>query len=445
MVERSSNILKHIGITALIRPVSMLLSFVQIRFMVAYLGDEKYGIWATLLSIMSWISSCDMGIGNGLRNRLGEAFAVGNKEKAREYIATSYFIIFIVSLILFVSAFFVSLFLDWQKVFNSISLSKDGYVLLICSNLFFVCINFVTAICNQIFYAHQEAAKVGFNQLTSQMLFLPILILLMKTTEGNLFLLSIFYGGTVFFSNIFWTAIFFCKQKDFCCGWRHLKKERVNDVMGLGGRFFIMQLSSIIIFTTDNLLITQLFGPAEVTVYDVVYKLFSLISIGHNIILLPLWSGFTDAYVKSDIKWIRKTLKKLIYFQFIIILGCIFFAILSPWVIKLWIGKQFLIPQYLILFMAIYMIISTWNGIFSSFLNGIGEITLSMIICIIQGVINIPLSIYLAKFFGISGIILGTVFTLLISSVAMSLQTFFILARKEKNNELEENIFYSQR
>ena len=84
--------------------------------------------------------------------------------------------------------------------------------------------------------------------------------------------------------------------------------------MGLGGRFFIMQLSSIIIFTTDNLLITQLFGPAEVTVYDVVYKLFSLISIGHNIILLPLWSGFTDAYVKSDIKWIRKTLKKLIYF-----------------------------------------------------------------------------------------------------------------------------------
>ena len=78
-------------------------------------------------------------------------------------------------------------------------------------------------------------------------------------------------------------------------------------------------------------------------------------------------------------------------------------------------------------------------------MNGIGEITLSMIICIIQGVINIPLSIYLAKFFGISGIILGTVFTLLISSVAMSLQTFFILARKEKNNELEENIFYSQR
>ena len=86
--------------------------------------------------------------------------------------------------------------------------------------------------------------------------------------------------------------------------------------------------------------------------------------------------------------------------------------------------------------MTIYMIISTWNGIFSSFLNGVGEVTLSMIICIIQGIINIPLSIWLAKYFGISGIILGTVFTLLISAITSSMQTFFII-KKEKKNEIE--------
>ena len=285
MSKRSSNILKHIGITALTRPISMLLLFIQIRFMVAYLGDEKYGIWATLLSIMSWISSCDMGVGNGLRNKLGEAFAVGNKEKAKEYIATSYFIIFVVSLILFICGFFASIFLDWQKVFNSTILDRESYIILIGLNLFFVCINFITAICNQIFYAHQEASKVGFNQLTSQILFLPILVFLMKTTDSNLFLLSLFYGATVFISNIFWTMTFFYKQKDFRCSLRHIKKERVNDVMGLGVCFFVMQLSSIVIFTTDNLLITQLFGPADVTPYDIVYKLFSIFTVVRGVIL----------------------------------------------------------------------------------------------------------------------------------------------------------------
>lgn len=437
MSERSNNILKHIGITALTRPLSMFLSFIQIRFMVTYLGNEKYGIWATLLSIMSWISCCDMGIGNGLRNKLGEAFSSGNKESAKEYIATSYFVIFIISLSLFMIGFTISLFLDWQKIFNSLVFNKIDYVFIICLNLFFVCMNFISAICNQIFYAHQDAAKVSFNQLTSQILFLPLLILLMRKNDSNLILLSISYGGTIFISNICWTMAFFCKQKDFRCGLRYIKRKRISDVMGLGGRFFVMQISSIVIFTTDNLLISQLFGPSEVTAYDVVYKLFSLISIGHNIILLPLWSGFTDAYVKFDIKWIIKTLKRLIFFQFIVIFGCILFAVLSQWIIKLWIGKEILIPKHLILFMAVYMMINTWNGIFSTFLNGIGEINLSMFICIIQGIINIPLSIYLAKYFGISGIILGTIFTLLISAVASSLQTFFILIRKEKLNEIK--------
>ena len=123
----------------------------------------------------------------------------------------------------------------------------------------------------------------------------------MFSEAPNLFLLSLFYGATLLISNIFWTMTFFYKQKDFRCSLRHIKKERVNDVMGLGVCFFVMQLSSIVIFTTDNLLITQLFGPADVTPYDIVYKLFSLVSIGHNIILLPLWSGFTEAYVKLDI------------------------------------------------------------------------------------------------------------------------------------------------
>lgn len=431
MSKRSSNILKHIGITALTRPISMLLLFIQIRFMVAYLGDEKYGIWATLLSIMSWISSCDMGVGNGLRNKLGEAFAVGNKEKAKEYIATSYFIIFIVSLILFLCGFIASLFLDWQKIFNSSVLNRKSYIAVICLNLFFVCINFITAICNQIFYAHQEASKVGFNQLTSQILFLPILVFLMKTTDSNLFLLSLFYGATVFISNIFWTMTFFCKQKDFRCSLRHIKKERVNDVMGLGVCFFIMQLSSIVIFTTDNLLITQLFGPADVTPYDIVYKLFSIFTVVRGVILAPIWGGFTDAYVQKDFVWIKKTLGKLLILEVVLIFCVFIFILLVPGIVKIWIGHELRISKLLIISLGINIIISSWNDIFATFLNGIGAIKLSMSVCIVQGVLNIPLSIYLTKFFGISGIVLGTVFTLLISSFTSSLQTFFILMRKE--------------
>ena len=53
-----------------IKPISMVLSLLYTPALLAYLGDEKYGVWATILSVISWVNYCDIGIGNGLRNIL---------------------------------------------------------------------------------------------------------------------------------------------------------------------------------------------------------------------------------------------------------------------------------------------------------------------------------------------------------------------------------------
>ena len=67
----------------------------------------------------------------------------------------------------------------------------------------------------------------------------------------------------------------------------------------------------IIIFTTDNLIISNLLGPKEVTNYDIILKLFQIITISSIILLDPFWALFTDAFQKKDFNWIQKTLKKL--------------------------------------------------------------------------------------------------------------------------------------
>ena len=64
-----------------------------------------------------------------------------------------------------------------------------------------------------------------------------------------------------------------------------------------------------VIFTTDKILITQLFGPQHVASYDVVFKLFSVITIVHGILMAPLWSAYSDAYHRNDMEWIKKTIK----------------------------------------------------------------------------------------------------------------------------------------
>jgi O-antigen/teichoic acid export membrane protein len=59
--------------------------------------------------------------------------------------------------------------------------------------------------------------------------------------------------------------------------------------------------------------------------------------------------------------------------------------------------------------MALYVIVNSWNNIYSHFLNGVGIIKMQLIFGAIGAIINVPLAIFLGKHFGISGVILSTI------------------------------------
>ena len=45
------------------KPLSMIISYIYVPIALDYLGVEKYGIWSTILTILSWISYLDIEIG----------------------------------------------------------------------------------------------------------------------------------------------------------------------------------------------------------------------------------------------------------------------------------------------------------------------------------------------------------------------------------------------
>ena len=82
-------------------------------------GNQKiYGVWLTILSILNWAVNFDLGIGNGLRNRLAEAIASKNEGKVRTLISSAYILLSIVSIIVFLLISIISCFLNWNKILN---------------------------------------------------------------------------------------------------------------------------------------------------------------------------------------------------------------------------------------------------------------------------------------------------------------------------------------
>jgi O-antigen/teichoic acid export membrane protein len=103
-------------------------------------------------------------------------------------------------------------------------------------------------------------------------------------------------------------------------------------------------------------------------------------------------------------------------------------------IIKLWIGEEVPMTTLLIVLMGIYTVQNCWNSIFASFVSGIGKIKFHTFTSVFGGIINIPLSIYFTKNLGLgsSGVILGTICSLMLGSIILPIQAYRIIKKDLK-------------
>jgi O-antigen/teichoic acid export membrane protein len=214
----------------------------------------------------------------------------------------------------------------------------------------------------------------------------------------------------------------------------YCKREYFKDIFGLGVSFFIIQISVLVIFSTDNFIITQLFGPKEVVPYNIAFKYMSISSMLFTIILTPYWSSITEAYAKGELEWIKKSMKNLMKFSGFILFLIIILVIAAPVAYKLWIGSVVSIPFSLTLGMAVFFGITLIYAPFNFFINGVGKIRLHMYSFAAGAIINIPLSIVLVKYtlLGVEGVIIATIICVLPNLLLFPIQ-YFKLINKTAN------------
>ena len=186
--------------------------------------------------------------------------------------------------------------------------------------------------------------------------------------------------------------------------------KEIKYILSLGLKFFIIQIAAIVFYQTNSIIISQLFGPAEVTPYSIAFQYFSVATFAFITILTPYWSAFTEAYTKGEVEWIKKVMKnfKLIWLGLFVFVVVLYF--LSGFLIHLWVGDKVVVQRGLFIVMALYVLINAFNGIYSQFLNGVGKVMIQFYMAAVLAIIHIPLSIFFCKRYGIMGIMFSTIF-----------------------------------
>ncbi|SMC09500.1 lipopolysaccharide biosynthesis protein [Nitratiruptor tergarcus] len=435
-MDRNRNIFRQIKWSFLFKILTFIFYYISISFQVKILGSELYGVWATLLSIVTWVVFFDFGLGNGIKNYLTEALSLNNTIEAKEIIMTGYVSITIISILLFLFVYIFSSFANLQSIFNTTLLMQDQLKIIVVLLFGFVFLHFIISFVKQFIFAIQKNALNEFEQFLFYILLCSLLLYLYVFGYHSIESIVIVYGVALITSKLVLTIIFFTKNRHLIPSMKNFQKNIMGKLMNVGISFFALQMVFIFIMLSDKIIITQLLGPKYVTSYDIVYRLFSIVQVLHGIVNAPLWSAYTEAYTKKEIYWIISSLKKMGLFVFVLAGVAITLNVFSEQLISIWIGDQIQISKSLVMMMTIYVVIVAWNNNYAFFLNAINAIKVQFYTLLIGAILNIPLSIFFVKNFhmGNAGVVLATILSLSFFAIAGPIQARVILS-KVKNNE----------
>lgn len=434
--SRTSLINKNITVTFLIKGISVIISLLYVPVTLDYLDSTRYGIWMTLTSIVAWISIFDIGLGNGLRNKLTESLTRKDYDTAKKYVSTTYAILTIIIIVILAIYYIINRLIDWSTILNTpkeyaIELSKLALIVITLFGFRFI-LNTISI----IVISDQKPAISSLIETIGNGLGLIIIYLLTKI--GNSSLIT-FGWATMLSPVVIYIAssiILFNNRYNYIKPSIYsIRFSYAKDLLNLGIQFFVIQIAVLVIFQTGNILIAQLFSPEEVTPYNIIHKYFNVAIMIWGIIMTPFWSAFTQAHILNDVKWMKVTMRKLnklIIYTFAILIMMAFFA---PTIIKLWTSGKVSVSSDMIWIFAFYTFISIWNNIYANFLNGLSKTKIQILTSVLAALINIPLSIIFVKSLNMnaSGVVLAMSISLSLFAIAGPIQTFKIIKQWSKN------------
>ena len=71
--SRNRKIVINVVASFAVKLLTILISLIIVPLTLTYLSSYEYGVWLTISSVLSWLDFFDVGLGNGLRNKLSES------------------------------------------------------------------------------------------------------------------------------------------------------------------------------------------------------------------------------------------------------------------------------------------------------------------------------------------------------------------------------------
>lgn len=396
--------------------VSILIVFFLTPFMIKKLGDNHYGLWILTSIFVNYMGYAELGITGAIERNLAVAFGEKNFPEVNRVFNTGLFLNFIILLmvsIITIITFFIIGYLNFKN--------NNLIACLVAIMGFNLALTFPFRTFSNIISANirfEIISGIQVFQITSN----AILTYFLLNQGFGIVSLAICALVTVLSSNLI-TLFYVLKTSDYLeFKISFINKLTIKKLMTYSGKSFLVQIAEILRMKLDEVVTAMFISVNMVTIYSVANRLNSTannFSLSFLSVINPLFSKNTN--IKNDkekasiffmISKVSITMALLFFFGFLF-LGYPF--------INIWMGKNYLLAFYPLIILALAYCIAYTQSASVSYMYSAEKQHYFAYISIIEGVLNLLLSIFLVVKFhlGIIGVALGTL-------IPLCLMKFFI-------------------
>ena len=402
---------RRAGITAstsfLSKALTIVIGVVSVPLTVHYLGAERYGVWLTISSLLTWLALTDFGIaGNALVNVIAEANGRDDRQTAREYTASAFWALLAVSATIGLLLALGFHAIPWRTVFRVSSDVSNEELNFACGlTLCVFVVNLPLTMLNSIYGAYQDGFVSDAWSMASNVLALAGLIVVSRFRGGlpALIVLTFASRALVGILNAIYLFAFrypWLRPAPAAVHWTH-----INRLFSLGGQYMVAQLASLGIYQSQPFMITQLLGPSQVVIFVVAYKIIALPVDLAYLATAPFVSACAEAKARGDWKWIsgayRNASLACIAVGIPITFGIAFAAKILA---RLLAGPQAVPDWSVVVWLAAYTLVGSSLMMAGQVLSGLERVGTLAISLSLAAIGTIVLGIFFGRAWGLAGV-----------------------------------------
>ena len=392
--------------------ITIIMQFVVRTVFIQTLGKSYLGINGLFSNILSMLSLAELGVGNAILFKLYKPLAEKNEKRINILIKFYKKVYTIIGITVAVIGVCLIPFLHLMvKDYDKLSVLGINAVLIYSIYLF-------QSISSYLFFAYKSAivkadqkeyvlniVSYAFTIATS-----ILQIILLKTIKNFELYVIVLVISTILQNTVnahIANKLYPCiKEKTN----EKISKEEIKDIFKDCFAILLYKINGVVLKATDNIIISSILGLEMVGVYSNYYILYTTINTIFNKVFDSVVHSLGNLHASKDINHEYKIFKTVNLIA--IILGAtagIGIFTVSNNFINVWLGEEWVLKQPFSLLMGIEVYTLVNRQYLSKYRNAMGLFQQAKYRPLFGMIINLIVSIILVKYWGICGVLVGTI------------------------------------